>query len=134
MSATPHNKDAFRDSIGTVDAEGKRRWVFPKQPKGRYYNWRSYLSYALLLVLFGLPWIKIGGEPLIMLNVLERKFILFGLSFSPQDFHLFAILMITAVVFISLFTVVFGRLFCGWVCPQTIFMEMVFRKVEYWIE
>lgn len=134
MSAIRDNKEAFRDSIGTVDADGRRKWVYPKKPKGRYYNWRSYLSYALLLVLFGLPWIKIGGEPLIMLNVLERKFILFGLSFSPQDFHLFAILMITAVVFISLFTVIFGRLFCGWVCPQTIFMEMVFRKVEYWIE
>jgi hypothetical protein len=128
------NKESFRDTIGTVDAEGKRKWVFPKQPDGRYYRWRSYVSYVLLVVLFGLPWIKIGGEPLILLNVLERRFILFGLSFTPQDFHLFAILMITGVVFIALFTVVFGRLFCGWFCPQTIFMEMVFRKIEYWIE
>ena len=133
MSKSPH-KESFRDTIGTVDADGKRKWVFPKKPDGRFYQWRSYLSYALLLVLFGLPWIKVGGEPIILLNVLERKFILFGLSFTPQDFHLFAILMITGVVFIALFTVVFGRLFCGWVCPQTIFMEMVFRKIEYWIE
>ncbi len=132
---TKNNETAsFRDSIGTVDAEGKRKWVFPKKPRGRFYNWRSYLSYALLAILFGLPWIRVGGEPLVMLNVLERHFILFGLSFSPQDFHLFAILMITGVVFIILFTVVFGRLFCGWVCPQTIFMEMVFRKIEYWVE
>ncbi|MEM6771727.1 MAG: 4Fe-4S dicluster domain-containing protein, partial [Bacteroidota bacterium] len=107
---------------------------FPKRPNGRFYQWRTYLSYLLLAILFGLPWIRIGGEPLVMLNVLERHFILFGLSFSPQDFHLFAILMITGVVFIILFTVVFGRLFCGWVCPQTIFMEMVFRKIEYWVE
>ncbi|TXF91035.1 4Fe-4S binding protein [Neolewinella aurantiaca] len=128
------NKDSFRDTIGTVDADGKRKWVFPKKPAGRYYNWRSYLSYVLLLILFGLPWIKVGGEPVLLLNVLERRFILFGLSFTPQDFHLFAILMITGVVFIALFTVVFGRLFCGWVCPQTIFMEMVFRKIEYWVE
>lgn len=124
----------FRDTIGTVDADGKRKWVFPKKPAGRYYNWRSYVSYVLLLILFGLPWIKVGGEPIILLNVLERHFILFGLSFTPQDFHLFAILMITGVVFVILFTVIFGRLFCGWVCPQTIFMEMVFRKIEYWIE
>ncbi|MEM9929775.1 MAG: 4Fe-4S binding protein, partial [Bacteroidota bacterium] len=128
------NKEAFRDSIATVASDGKRNWIFPKQPKGRYYNWRSYLSYFLLAVLFGLPWIKVGGEPLVLLNVVQRKFILFGLAFSPQDFHLFAILMITGVVFIALFTVVFGRIFCGWVCPQTIFMEMVFRKIEYWIE
>lgn len=127
-------KEDFRDTIGTVDADGKRKWVYPKKPSGRFYEWRTYLSYLLLAVLFGLPWIRVGGEPLVMLNVLERHFILFGLSFSPQDFHLFAILMITGVVFIILFTVVFGRMFCGWICPQTIFMEMVFRKIEYWVE
>jgi polyferredoxin len=124
----------FRDTIATVDEDGNRRWIYPKQPDGRYYQWRTYLSYLLLLVLFGLPFVHVNGEPLILLNVLERHFILFGLAFTPQDFHLFAILMITAVVFIALFTVIFGRLFCGWVCPQTIFMEMVFRKIEYWIE
>lgn len=131
---TARNKDSFRDTIGTVDGEGKRKWVFPKQPAGRFYRWRTWLSYILLLVLFGLPWLRVNGEPLVLLNVLERHFILFGLTFTPQDFHLFAILMITGVVFVILFTVVFGRLFCGWVCPQTIFMEMVFRKIEYWIE
>jgi polyferredoxin len=92
------------------------------------------LQGVLLAVLFGLPWLRVNGEPLFLFNVLERQFILFGLSFSPQDFHLFAILMVTFMVFIILFTAVFGRLFCGWVCPQTIFMEMVFRKIEYWIE
>lgn len=126
--------DNFRDTIATVDADGKRRWVYPKRPNGRFYQWRTYLSYLLLLILFGLPWIRVGGEPIFMFNVLERHFILFGLNFTPQDFHLFAIVMITAVVFIALFTVVFGRLFCGWVCPQTIFMEMIFRKIEYWVE
>ncbi|SEQ27330.1 4Fe-4S dicluster domain-containing protein [Neolewinella agarilytica] len=125
---------SFRDTIATVDADGKRNWIYPKRPAGRYYNWRTYLSYLLLAILFGLPWIRVGGEPIIMLNVLERKFILLGMLFSPQDFQYLAILMITAVVFIALFTVVFGRIFCGWVCPQTIFMEMVFRKIEYWIE
>ena len=69
-----------------------------------------------------------------MFNVLERRFNIFGFPFWPQDFHLFVISMIIGVIFITLFTVVFGRLFCGWVCPQTIFMEMVFRRIEYWIE
>ena len=125
---------SFRDTIGTVDAAGKRRWVFPKRPAGRYYRGRTYLSYLLLLVLFGLPWMRVGGEPLFLFDVLSRHFILFGLAFTPQDFHLFALFMITGIVFVILFTAVFGRLFCGWVCPQTIFMEMVFRKIEYWIE
>ncbi len=129
-----HTGTDFRDTIGTVDAAGKRRWVYPKRPAGRYYRGRTSLSYLLLLVLFGLPWLRVGGEPLFLFDVLSRHFILFGLAFTPQDFHLFALFMITGIVFVILFTAVFGRLFCGWVCPQTIFMEMVFRKIEYWIE
>ncbi|PPK87601.1 cytochrome c oxidase accessory protein FixG [Neolewinella xylanilytica] len=134
MSIPQPPKDDFRNHIATVDEAGKRLWVFPKQPEGRFYQRRTLLSYLLLAILFGLPWIRVGGEPVFLFNVLERRFILFGLHFTPQDFHLFALLMVTAMVFIVLFTVVFGRLFCGWVCPQTTFMEMVFRKIEYWIE
>lgn len=126
--------ETYRDSIATVDKEGKRIWVYPKKQGGRFFNARTYVSWLLLILLFGIPFIKVNGEPLLLFNVLERKFILFGILFTPQDFHLFALAMITLVVFIVLFTVVFGRLFCGWVCPQTIFMEMVFRKIEYWIE
>ncbi|MEM9835282.1 MAG: 4Fe-4S dicluster domain-containing protein [Bacteroidota bacterium] len=124
----------FRNTIATVKEDGRRQWIFPRKPVGRFYQWRSYLSYFLLAVLFGLPWLRINGNPFIRLNVLEREFYLFGQLFSPQDFYLLAILMITLVVFISLFTVVYGRLFCGWVCPQTIFMEMIFRKIEYWVD
>ena len=126
--------ESFRDSIATVDASGKRNWIFAKKPSGDFYKWRTYLSWIYLAVFFLAPWIKVGGEPLLMLNVLERKFVIFGQIFWPQDFHLFALLFITSVVFIILFTVVYGRIFCGWICPQTIFMEMVFRKIEYWIE
>ncbi len=130
---TPKN-EKFRDSIGTIDSEGKRAWVFPKQPKGKLYNYRSYVSYALLLFLLSAPFIKINGNQLLLFNVLERKFNVFGFPFWPQDFHLVVISMIIGVVFVTLFTVVFGRVFCGWICPQTIFLEMVFRKIEYWIE
>lgn len=124
----------FRDQIATVDKSGKRIWVYPKKPKGRFYNYRKYVSYFLLLVLFGLPWIKWNGKPFFLFNVLEGEFILFGVYFTPQDFHLFVIAMLILMIFIALFTVVFGRVFCGWVCPQTIFMEMVYRRIEYWIE
>jgi cytochrome c oxidase accessory protein FixG len=124
----------YRDKIATVDEHGKRVWIYPKKPKGRFYNARAYVSWILLVFLFGIPFVKVGGEPLLLFNILERKFILFGIRFLPQDFHLFVLAMLTFIVFIILFTVVFGRLFCGWVCPQTIFMEMVFRKIEYWIE
>lgn len=136
MNTQPTIKDTeeFRDKVATIDDRGKRVWIYPKKPTGRYYNARSIVSYILLAVLFITPFIKVGGEPFMLFNVLERKFILFGITFMPQDFHLFVLAMLTLMVFIILFTVVWGRLFCGWVCPQTIFMEMVFRKIEYAIE
>ncbi|HEY3252044.1 MAG TPA: cytochrome c oxidase accessory protein CcoG, partial [Ignavibacteria bacterium] len=87
-----------------------------------------------LAVLFGFPIIKISGHPFVLFNVLERKFILFGYAFGPHDFYLFVLAIIAFIVFIFLFTAVFGRVFCGWACPQTVFLEMVFRKIEYLIE
>ncbi|WP_405567341.1 cytochrome c oxidase accessory protein CcoG [Polaribacter sp. Asnod6-C07] len=130
---TPNNEH-FRDSIGTINEEGKRSWVFPKKPSGKFYKYRTYVSYFLLIFLLSAPFIKINGNQFLLFNVLERRFNIFGFPFWPQDFHLLVISMITGVVFVILFTVVFGRLFCGWICPQTIFMEMVFRKIEYWID
>lgn len=127
-------EEVYRDKIATVDSSGKRIWIYPKKPKGRFYNYRKYVSYVLLLILFGLPFIKMNGRPFVLLNVPETEFILFGVYFAPQDFHLFVIAMLIFMIFIVLFTVIYGRLFCGWVCPQTIFMEMVFRRIEYWIE
>jgi cytochrome c oxidase accessory protein FixG len=126
--------EAYRDSIATVDKDGKRIWLYPKKPSGRYYNARTIVSFIFLAIFLGLPFIKYNGEQLFLFNVLERKFIFFGILFTPQDFHLFVLVLLTFFVFIILFTVVFGRLFCGWVCPQTVFMEMFFRRIEYWIE
>jgi cytochrome c oxidase accessory protein FixG len=126
--------EQFRDSIGTINKEGKRSWVYPKKPSGRFYKYRSWVSYFLLAILLSSPFIKINGNQFFLFNVLERKFNIFGFPFWPQDFHLLVVSMIIGVVFIILFTVVFGRIFCGWICPQTIFLEMVFRKIEYWID
>lgn len=126
--------EQFRDAIATVDEEGKRIWVYPKKPKGRYHNKRVIVSIVLLTLLFAGPFIKIGGEPFLLLNVFERKFSIFGAIFWPQDFFILTLIAITFFVFIILFTVVFGRVWCGWACPQTLFMEMVFRKVEYLID
>ncbi|HNR85126.1 MAG TPA: cytochrome c oxidase accessory protein CcoG [Taishania sp.] len=128
------DEEEFRNSIATVDKDGKRVWVYPKKPWGAYFTKRKIVSYSLLLILIGLPFIKVGGEPFLMLNIVERKFIIFGNIFWPQDFYIFALSMIIGVVFVIFFTIIFGRLFCGWFCPQTIFMEFVFRQIEYWIE
>ncbi len=108
--------------------------VYPRIIKGQLYKYRTLVSYFCLVLLFAAPFLRINGEQLILLNVLERKFVFFGLVFWPQDFFLFVLALLDFIVFIVLFTVVFGRVFCGWVCPQTIFLEMVFRKVERLIE
>jgi len=134
MELAQENNESFRDHIATINREGKRQWIYPKKPSGKYYNYRKILSYIYLLIFFGLPFIKINGEPIFLLNIIERKFILFGMIFWPQDFYIFGLGMLIFIIFIALFTVIFGRVFCGWACPQTIFMEMLFRRIEYWIE
>ena len=136
MSSDLHNPvdEQFRDKISTVDKSGKRIWIYPKKPSGKFTNYRTWISYFYFVILFGLPFIKVNGEPLVLINILERNFIIFGIHFGPQDFYLFAIAMLILLVFIILFTVIFGRLFCGWICPQTIFMELVYRRIEYAID
>jgi cytochrome c oxidase accessory protein FixG len=126
--------ETFRNQLATVTAEGKRKWVYAKKPSGRFHKARLFVSAILLFILIGTPLLKVNGHPFMLFDFLNRKFILFGVLFGPHDFHLLVIAMISLVVFVILFTAVFGRIFCGWACPQTIFMEMVFRKIEYWIE
>ncbi len=127
-------QDSFRDKVATVDKKGKRIWVFPQRPEGKMHDLRKLVTAIYLVIFFGLPFIKVNGHPVFLINILERRFILFGQIFWPQDFFIFALGMVVFIVFIALFTVVFGRVFCGWACPQTVFMEMLFRKIEYWID
>jgi len=129
-----NKNESFRDSIGTINEEGLRNWIHPKKPKGRYYNYRTILSIVLLIFFAVSPFLKINGEQFMLFDVLGRRFHIFGRPFFPQDFYLLAIAVIVSLVFLVLFTVVYGRIFCGWLCPQTIFMEMVFRKIEYLFE
>lgn len=132
--ATNYQDVTFRDRLSTVDDEGKRKWVFPKMPKGKLYNWRRFVAYILLAFFYAAPHLELSGEPLLFFNFLERKFILFGNTFYPQDFHLLVFAFIAGLVFIIFFTVVYGRIFCGWVCPQTVFMEFLYRPIEYLID
>lgn len=127
-------EELYRDRITFVDDKGKRIWLHPKQPKGYYYRYRKWVSALLLLFFFAMPFIKVNGHPFMMFNVFDRVFIVFGQVFFPQDFIIFGLLMISFFVFVILFTVIYGRIWCGWVCPQTVFMEMVFRRIERWIE
>lgn len=124
----------FRDRLSSVSAKGKRNWVFAEKPKGKFTNYRKYLSYFYFALFFSMPWIKVNGMPFFMLNFPEGKFIIFSKIFWPQDFFIFAVATVLGIVFVALFTVIYGRLFCGWICPQTVFMEMLFRRLEWLIE
>src|SRR5215471_11440257 len=124
----------FRDRLSTADQEGHRKWLYPRKVNGRFYRARTYLSRLLLGIMFSGPFIRIDGKPLLLFNVIERRFAVLGQMFWPQDILLFAVGLLIFITCILVFTAAYGRLWCGWACPQTILMEMVFRKIEYFIE
>lgn len=130
-AATNIRNEGFRDKLATLDENGERKWIFARRPVGRHYNARTLLSFIFFGLFFALPFIYVNGRPLFLFNIPEGKFHIFGKVFWPQDFFIFGLIMITFIFFVILFTAAFGRLFCGWACPHTIFMEMMFRKIEY---
>ena len=134
MNKIEEESQNFRDSIATIDHSGKRNWIYVKKIAGKWFRKRKNVAFLLITLLVLGPFLKINGNQFFLFNVLERKFLIFGIRFWPQDFHLLVISMLLGILFVVLFTVIYGRLFCGWVCPQTIFLEMVFRPIEYWIE
>jgi cytochrome c oxidase accessory protein FixG len=126
--------EAFRNELASVHADGRRKWVYARQPSGPRYRLRTVVSSFLLAFLFGAPLVKVHGQPLLLLNVLERRFVFFGIVFWPQDFYLVVLIALTALVTVVLSSASIGRVWCGWLCPQTVFMEMLFRKLEYLID
>ncbi len=128
------NWEDFREHLATADKEGNRKWIYAHRPAGRWYRWRTWMSWGLIGIMFAGPFIRIQGNPLLMFNVVERRFSILGQIFWPEDTILFAVAMLIFFAGIMVFTTAFGRLWCGWTCPQTVMMEMVFRKLEYLIE
>jgi cytochrome c oxidase accessory protein FixG len=108
--------------------------LYPRQPKGWYYRARTWLSYVLLAVLFVGPFVRISGNPLLLMNISERRFVVMGQVFWPQDAAILVTGLLIFLTGIAVFTAAYGRLWCGWVCPQTVLMELVFRRIEYWID
>ena len=124
----------FRDELASIARDGRRRWIYARQPSGRLYRARTVVSWFLLAFLVLAPFVHFRGQPLVLLNVLERRFVFFGMVFWPQDFYLVVLIALSVLVTLALSTVAIGRVWCGWLCPQTIFMEMLFRKLEFWLD
>ena len=121
-------------SLTTMDKEGHRLWVYPQTVHGIFTRRREIVSYFLIIFYLVMPWLKVNGLPAIQLNIANRQFILLGSIYWPQDIKYLVFLLIAAGVALFLFTSVAGRIWCGWGCPQTVFLEFVFRKIEIWIE
>ena len=123
-----------RDSVTTIRADGSRPFLFPADTHGRYTTARRITAYALIAFYLSLPWIKINGYPAVFLDVAERHFHLFGLTFAAQDMWLL-FFVITGLGFSLFFvTALLGRVWCGWACPQTVYLEHIFRRIEVWVE
>ncbi len=116
--------------LSTLEADGSRRWLKPKLSKGKLLQRRRILSYILIAIFTLLPFIKIGGKPFVLLDIAARRFTIFGFTFLPTDTALLAIFLVGILLGIVLFTALFGRVWCGWACPQTVYMEFLFRPVE----
>lgn len=104
------------------------------KPQGKYYKIRTWVSIIFFIIFISLPFVYYKGKPFILLNFLKSEFIVYGHIFEPHQFYFFGLILILFVAFILLFSTVFGRIFCGWICPQTVLMEMLFRKIEYFVD
>ena len=116
--------------LSTLNADGSRRWLKPRPSKGKFLSARRMVAYLLIVVFSAIPWIIINSKPAIFLDVVHREFTFFGKTFLPTDTLLLALLLIMLFMTIFLVTALFGRVWCGWACPQTVYMEFLYRPIE----
>ena len=120
--------------LPTLNADGTRRWIRPRLYPGTTWRGRRVVAYLLMVTFLALPWLRVNGKPLVLLDIVHREFTLFGRTFLPTDGVLLMLLMLTIFLGIVLLTAVVGRAWCGWACPQTVYMEFLFRPLERWLE
>ncbi len=116
--------------LSTLNQDGTRRWMRPRPSRGTFWKWRRPVAYGLILLFTALPWITINGKPAVFLDLIHREFTFFGKTLLPTDTLLLALLAIGIALAIFLVTALFGRIWCGWMCPQTVYLEFVYRPLE----
>lgn len=126
--------DSDEQVLSTLNLDGSRRWIRPKVFRGRYWKARFALAWGLIALFTALPYVSIGGKPAVLLDITRRQFTLFGTTFLPTDTFFLMLLLVGLVVTIFLLTAIFGRVWCGWACPQTVYMEFVYRPIEQLLE
>ena len=122
------------DVLSTLSKEGKRRWLYPTPSKGKFYTQRLVVAWGLIALFVALPIIKIGGKPAVLLDIMHREFTFFGVTFYPTDSFVLLLFMVGVLLTVILATALLGRVWCGWGCPQTVYLEYVYRPIERLIE
>lgn len=120
--------------LSTMSKDGKRRWLYPVPSKGVFHRWRMILGYFLIVLFAGLPLIIVGGKPAVLLDIARREFSFFGSTFYPTDSFVLLLFMVGILLTVILATALLGRVWCGWGCPQTVYLEFVYRPIERLIE
>lgn len=122
--------DAPQHVLSTLESDGSRRWLRPRLSMGNWWKRRRVVAYLLMIVFVAVPHLRISGKPVILLDIVARQFTILGRTFLPTDTLLLALLMLTVFVSIVLVTAIAGRAWCGWACPQTVYMEFLFRPID----
>ncbi len=120
--------------LPTLNQDGSRNWIRPRLSPGPWWQKRQVVAYVLMFVFFAIPHVRILGKPAFLMSFPKREFTLMGYTFLPTDTLLFMLLLASGVIGIFLLTALFGRVWCGWSCPQTVYLEFLFRPIERWIE
>lgn len=116
--------------LSTLEKDGSRRWLKPKLSKGKMLFRRRIVAYILIAIFTLLPYIKYGGKPFVLLDIPSREFTIFFYTFLPTDTVLLALFMVGLLLSVFLATALVGRVWCGWACPQTVYMEFLYRPIE----
>ncbi|WP_153556915.1 cytochrome c oxidase accessory protein CcoG [Roseimaritima sediminicola] len=116
--------------LSTLELDGRRRWLYPRLAMGTWWRWRRIVAYALMVIFVLIPHLRIGGKPVLLLDVTARRFTILGKTFLPTDTVPFVLLWLGIFLSIVLITAVAGRVWCGWGCPQTVYMEYLFRPID----
>ncbi len=127
-------QDLPKNRLATTDETGSRVYLYPAGVKGKYHSRKQWIHPLLMILFLVLPWIHVDGRQLLLLDISRREFFFFGLHFRAHDAPLLLFLLLGFTFLIGLVTAIWGRLWCGWACPQTVFTEAIFRRLESWIE
>lgn len=122
------------ERLGMLDEHGHRRFIIPAEVRGYYKTWKNRVHFVLMLIFLALPWIHINGSQAVHLDLTNRQFHFFGLHLFAHNAPLFFFILGIFAIGLALVTALWGRVWCGWACPQTVFIEAIYRRIEIWTE